>query len=158
MLVFIVDVACRHGQGLDSVLEEKEDRTLNMAGTKDLAKSCSWHDASQHPSPACGVSNRSTRTVACVCPTSFFTFNGSNSVVMAGRRAVYHRLNRRMSLCSPDGLHFSKAGSRESLAGKGLRSIGLTWQRSRSREPSRGNLSGELCGVISQCSAKTIVS
>ena len=71
---FIVDVACRRGQGLGSVLEEEEDRMLIMAGTKDLAKSCSWHGASQHPGPACRVSNGRRPHSGVRVPQSFFTF------------------------------------------------------------------------------------
>ena len=69
----IVVVACRRGQGLVSVLDERGpvDLMIIMAGTNDLAMNGSWHGASQDPGPARGVSNG---TVALREPQSFFTF------------------------------------------------------------------------------------
>ena len=105
----IVVVACRRGQGLVSVLDERGpvDLMIIMARTNDLAMNGSWHGASQDPGPARGVSNG---TVALREPQSFFTVetNGGTAGadvdvrgdVREGRHAdgpsAHHRLPKRV--------------------------------------------------------------
>ena len=72
---FIVNVACRRGQGLDSVLEEEEDLMLIMAGTNDLAMGVApgmvLHSF-QALHAECQMGN--VRTAVLRVPQSVFTF------------------------------------------------------------------------------------
>ena len=64
MLGFFVDVGCKRGRQLGSVLEERValGRVAHHGGNERLGHaSCSGHGASQHPNPARGVSNERRR-------------------------------------------------------------------------------------------------
>ena len=75
----IVDVACRRGQGLGSILEERGALRpgAHHGGTERFGHgSCSWHGASQHPGSARGVSKERHLHSGVGCAPELLHFGG----------------------------------------------------------------------------------